>query len=78
MRVAAAVLSMYSAFAIIAISLLAALATEAVSWYLIYRTPDYQRLKKSLEALQAKGRQHLAQSAPAPPVYSCCRRVFYC
>ena len=57
--------AMYDVFVIIAVSLVAALATEAASWYLIYRTPDYQRLKKSIETLQTKGRR--PHAAPHPP-----------
>jgi len=35
-------------------SLCSALFAEAISWLLIYRTDDYQRLKNSIEKLQAK------------------------
>ena len=60
-------LVMYDAFIIILVSTLAAIITEAASWYLIYRTADYQRLKKSIEQLQAKGHPlHPTPSHPAP------------
>jgi calcium load-activated calcium channel len=45
---------MYSAFAIIGISLFSACFTEFLSWLFIYRRPDYQRVKRSIESLQSK------------------------
>ncbi len=45
---------MYSSFLIILISLFSGILTELLSWFFVYRTAEFERLKKSIEATQAK------------------------
>lgn len=45
---------MYSAFILILITLVSAIASELLGWFLIYRKEDYQRLRLSVDAIQSK------------------------